>query len=325
MVDAFLSGVLGAVVLALVLIARQQRNLTAAITQLRVEITAQKIATLTHRAPPAETPEDIPEPARRKRHLALYIGGGAVAAFTALGAWFRSIWRRHRAATATATAVTIAAAGTATALVLTAAPGTPPAPDVPKPPATASSASSDDNDARNPAADEAPAAYTNDDAATHPATGAPTSPPDRTPAAAPARTHTPPSTPGASPTATTPTPTGTTPGPDPATTTPTPTDSAPRPTDTPPGPDPTKTTPKPSNTAPGPDPAPDHGRTPPAYGRHDGRNDESHGHRHNRDGRASTSPLGQEEPREGPVSGAPLQRLRLPEWGDFASSEHWPS
>jgi hypothetical protein len=117
--DVLLAGVLGAAVLAIVLLARSVRRLTEQTTQLRAEVTAQKIAALQQRAPaPAPVEEEL-EPARRKRHLTLYIGGGAAAFLASLGERLRAALKRHRRATAAGTAVVVAAASTAAALYLT--------------------------------------------------------------------------------------------------------------------------------------------------------------------------------------------------------------
>ncbi|MER6630115.1 hypothetical protein ABT301_18095 [Streptomyces sp. NPDC000987] len=85
-------------------------------------MTATKIVALSQAQPtaPGPGPEDDPEPARRKRHLALYIGGGVAAVLASLGERLRSLWRTHRTATAIATASAVVVTGTAAAMVLTA-------------------------------------------------------------------------------------------------------------------------------------------------------------------------------------------------------------
>ncbi|MFC3346097.1 hypothetical protein ACFOOM_01295 [Streptomyces echinoruber] len=120
MTDVLIAGVLGAAVLAIVLLHRSNRKHAEMINQLRAEITAAKIAALQQRtipAPAGDEPE--PEPVRRRRHLALYIGGGVAAVLASLGDRLRPLWQRHRAATAAGTAVAVAAASTAAALYLT--------------------------------------------------------------------------------------------------------------------------------------------------------------------------------------------------------------
>lgn len=126
MTDVLICGVLGAAVLAIVLLYRSDRKKTKQLDELRADLTAQKIATLRQRtaaAPAAVEPEE--EPARRKRHLALYIGGGAAAILAALGDRARAVWKRHRTATAVGAAVTVATVSTAAGLYLTSADGTP--------------------------------------------------------------------------------------------------------------------------------------------------------------------------------------------------------
>lgn len=111
---------LGAASLAIVLLYRGWKSNRALITDLKAQVAAQQIAALTTGlhppalggVPPAE------EPVRRRRHLALYIGGGVVAAFWAIGDRIRSYWRGHRALTVTA-AATVATVSTAAAFYLT--------------------------------------------------------------------------------------------------------------------------------------------------------------------------------------------------------------
>ncbi|MFF5655283.1 hypothetical protein [[Kitasatospora] papulosa] len=111
-----LAGVLGAVVLAVVLLYKAHKKNQEIISKLSAEITAQKILALSQHGPvPLPAPE--PEPARRKRHLVLFIGGGIAALLASLGDRARRVWHRHRTATVTvATAVTAVAAVGAFAL-----------------------------------------------------------------------------------------------------------------------------------------------------------------------------------------------------------------
>jgi hypothetical protein len=117
--DVLLAGVLGAAVLAIVLLARSVRRLAEQTNQLRAEVTAQKIAALQQRAPAPAPVDEEPEPVRRKRHLALYIGGGVAAFLTSLGERLRAMVNQHRRAAAAGTVVVVAAASTAAALYLT--------------------------------------------------------------------------------------------------------------------------------------------------------------------------------------------------------------
>lgn len=112
-----LAGVLGAVVLAVVLLYRGQQRNRAIITQLNAEIAAQKIAALTQRGP-NPLPAQDPEPARRKRHLSLHIGGGVAAFLASLGTRTRDTWTNHRAATSV-TVTAAASVAVAGAFVLT--------------------------------------------------------------------------------------------------------------------------------------------------------------------------------------------------------------
>ncbi|MFG2404181.1 hypothetical protein ACGFR8_07555 [Streptomyces brevispora] len=106
------AGVLGAVVLAVVLLHQGQKRNRQIITQLNAELAAQKIAALTQRGP-TPLPAQEPEPARRKRHLALHIGGGLAAFLASLGSRASNAWTNHRAATVTVTtaAASVAVAG----------------------------------------------------------------------------------------------------------------------------------------------------------------------------------------------------------------------
>ncbi|MGY5033247.1 hypothetical protein ACWC9U_20610 [Streptomyces sp. 900116325] len=135
MADVVLAGVLGAVVLAVLLLHKARQKDRALITQLRAEMAAQKIAALTHTGPVlygAEEAEEAepPEPVRRKRHLALYIGGGVAAFIAFTGERARSLWKNRRTATATVTVASVAVAA-AGAFALTSSEGTSPAEAVP--------------------------------------------------------------------------------------------------------------------------------------------------------------------------------------------------
>ncbi|MBC9729887.1 hypothetical protein [Streptomyces sp. TRM68367] len=125
MADVLIAGALGAALLALAVMYRMVRRNTGVIAQLRAEVNALKIAALTAHTFPADPPEEQPEPARRKRHLALYIGGGVAAIFTTLGTRLRTIARRRRAATVTAAAGSVLVASTAAALYVTGSEGAP--------------------------------------------------------------------------------------------------------------------------------------------------------------------------------------------------------
>jgi hypothetical protein len=118
-----LAGVLGAVVLALVLLYRANQRNRARISELTAELAAQKIAALTMGGGLTSLPRDDDEdpdleaePVRRKRHLALYMGGGVVAFVTTFGDRVRAAVRGRRV-TATLTAATLAVAGSAALMV----------------------------------------------------------------------------------------------------------------------------------------------------------------------------------------------------------------
>ncbi|MFI5629132.1 hypothetical protein ACIA8E_07090 [Streptomyces sp. NPDC051664] len=135
MSDLVLAGVLGAVSMAVFLLHKARQKDRAVITQLRAEMAAQKIAALTNTAPMLYATEEAgeaepPEPARRKRHLALYIGGGVAAFIAFTGERARSLWKNHRTATATVTVASVAVAA-ASAFALTSSEGTRPAEAVP--------------------------------------------------------------------------------------------------------------------------------------------------------------------------------------------------
>ncbi|MER7835266.1 hypothetical protein ABTY98_04985 [Streptomyces sp. NPDC096040] len=251
MQDVLLAGVLGAAVLAIVLLHRAQQKHAALITELRAEVTAQKIAALTQQ-PMATVPEEDEalEPVRRKRHLALYIGSGVAAVLSSLGERLRSLWQRHRAATATGTAVVVATAGTAAALYLTSTESAPPAPGPATPPAAAPEAASTENNGEDNAAAPDDADYLTTDESRDPkAAGSDRAEPKEQPSGGVSPTDT--EQPGSTPT----------PGQSPST------PSTTRPADPAP---PTQNPPSSTNT-PGKD------KTPPAHGRHNGKNDDCRG------------------------------------------------
>ncbi|WP_228976753.1 hypothetical protein [Streptomyces sp. DH12] len=131
--DVLLAGVLGASVLAIVLLYRENVRHTQQINQLKADIVAQKIATALNTKPGsadptatadlAPVPDEAPGPAspvRKKRHMKLYAGGGGVAAALVwLGDRISAAWAGHRGITATAAAVTVAVFGAATLALTT--------------------------------------------------------------------------------------------------------------------------------------------------------------------------------------------------------------
>lgn len=104
MIEILIAGVIGALALGVYLLFRQLRTISWQLTQLRVEHDSERIL---HAIGVTSTAVRAarPDPIRRKRHLALYLGGGAaVLAFLA-----RNV-RLHPAAAATAGGVALAAA-----------------------------------------------------------------------------------------------------------------------------------------------------------------------------------------------------------------------
>lgn len=121
-VHALISGTLGALILAVAILYRRQKRQEALIRQLSAEVTAQKIAALTgQQQRPAGTPEQPSEPARRRRHLALYIGGGFAAAFTACRKALRRLDPKRTVATVAVTSVAVV--GTAAGVYMNATSG----------------------------------------------------------------------------------------------------------------------------------------------------------------------------------------------------------
>ncbi|MER6976000.1 hypothetical protein ABT317_02830, partial [Streptomyces carpinensis] len=119
MADVLLAGVLGAAVLAIFLLYQSNKRHETIITQLRAEVTAEKIARLTQGLENT-TPlaADELQPARRKKHLMLYIGGGVAAIFTSLGSRLRSAFSRSPGGAVVASAGVVAVASTAAALIM---------------------------------------------------------------------------------------------------------------------------------------------------------------------------------------------------------------
>ncbi|MFH8577209.1 hypothetical protein [Streptomyces zaomyceticus] len=145
MADVLLAGVLGAVVLAVVLLYRAHQRDRARITQLSAELAAQKIAALTFGGPIPLPDEEDPEPVRRKGHLSLYTGGAGVAAV--LVSFRDRIWAATSGNThlvAAVAAATLAVASTAAIMMTTGSSATPP-PDQ-RPQATTAGPSKKDED-----------------------------------------------------------------------------------------------------------------------------------------------------------------------------------
>ncbi|MET9819636.1 hypothetical protein [Streptomyces sp. NPDC006355] len=116
LVLASMAALLGAATLAIVLLYKGWKSNRAEITKLQAQIAAQQIAALTGGGPVTGLTAE-PEPVRRKRHLALYIGAGAIAAFASIGDRIRNLWRSHRTLTVTAV-TTVATVGTAAAIYM---------------------------------------------------------------------------------------------------------------------------------------------------------------------------------------------------------------
>ncbi|WP_405893849.1 hypothetical protein OG272_16245 [Streptomyces sp. NBC_00104] len=107
-----LSALLGASILAIALLTYWLRKTRADINRLHAELTATKIAAL-KTLPVAPSPREDPEPVRRKRHLALYIGGAVAAFFASVGDRLRSLVRGRRAAVVVAATSVLVAGSTA--------------------------------------------------------------------------------------------------------------------------------------------------------------------------------------------------------------------
>ncbi|MFF5668877.1 hypothetical protein ACFY8S_01855 [Streptomyces hygroscopicus] len=139
MAEVVLAGVLGAAVLAIVLLYKNGQRQADRLTKLEAELAAEKIARITQQPVPlpATAEEEEPEPAYRKRHLALYIGGGVAALFTSLGPRLRDLVRRHRTAAVTAAASSVLVATSAVAYYANAGSDATPDSTSPSPAATA--------------------------------------------------------------------------------------------------------------------------------------------------------------------------------------------
>ncbi len=143
-----MAGLLGAASLAIFLLYRGWKSNRALITDLNAQIAAQQIAALTGvNAPPHPAPA---EPARRRRHLALYIGGGVAALYTTCRDSIRNLL--HTRPALTTAVATVATVGTAAALVLV--PGDSADTDAPAP-STASTDHPNPGPTPPPSADEA--------------------------------------------------------------------------------------------------------------------------------------------------------------------------
>ncbi len=123
LVLAFMAMCLGAALLAIVLLYKGYKKNRDQITELRAQLAAQQIAALTGGVSVSHDDDDDDDdgghgPIRRKRHLSLFMGSGAVAAVTALADRIRNAVRSHRAFTITAT-TTVATAVGAAALYIT--------------------------------------------------------------------------------------------------------------------------------------------------------------------------------------------------------------
>ncbi|MFJ8852289.1 hypothetical protein [Streptomyces sp. NPDC102437] len=117
-----MAALLGAATLAIVLLYQGWKQNRQLITDLSAQVAAQRIAALTGAGIASSLADEPPEergPARRKRHLVLYIGGGALAAVTVVRDRLRSLWQSHRVLTLTA-AATVATVTTAAAFTMTA-------------------------------------------------------------------------------------------------------------------------------------------------------------------------------------------------------------
>ncbi|MFF9238453.1 hypothetical protein ACF1AY_16175 [Streptomyces sp. NPDC014776] len=130
--DVILAGALGAIALVVALLFRQLRDLSWQLTQLRVERDSERILRQIGYA--GSTPLDdleVSRPVRRKRHLALYLGGLAGIAATLRGRARQrrgpvlAAARQHRGPVLAAAAGATAAAATAL-WVLFDTPGAPP-------------------------------------------------------------------------------------------------------------------------------------------------------------------------------------------------------
>lgn len=116
MAEILLAGVLGAAVLAIVRLYKNGEKQAARLAKVEAEVAAEKIARITRRpASPPPSVDDEPEPVRRKRHLALYLGGCLAAFVASLGSRIRDLVRGRRTAAATIAASSVLVATSAVA------------------------------------------------------------------------------------------------------------------------------------------------------------------------------------------------------------------
>ncbi|MFI1702959.1 hypothetical protein [Streptomyces griseoruber] len=115
MAEMVLAGVLGAAVLAIVLLHRNSQRQADRLAKVEAELAAEKIARITQQSLPLALPvaDEEPEPVRRKRHLALYIGGSVAAFLASLGSRLRDLVGRRRAVAVTVAASTVLVATSA--------------------------------------------------------------------------------------------------------------------------------------------------------------------------------------------------------------------
>ncbi|MGV2914631.1 hypothetical protein RMO59_00930 [Streptomyces alfalfae] len=115
---ACMAALLGAATLAIVLLYRGWKTNRARIQDLQAQVAAQQIAALSGGAAPSAPIRDAePEPVRRRRHLALYLGGGVVTVYASCRDSIKQL-ARTRPVAATAAVATVATVSTAAALVL---------------------------------------------------------------------------------------------------------------------------------------------------------------------------------------------------------------
>ncbi|MDQ0961941.1 hypothetical protein QFZ66_005819 [Streptomyces sp. B4I13] len=114
MVLVVLSALLGAAILAITLLTHGMKKMRADINRLHAELTATKIIALTQLTP-AHEEEHPPKPVHRKRHLALYIGGGAVALLASVGDRLRTLAHQRRTAAVAVAATSVLVTGSAAA------------------------------------------------------------------------------------------------------------------------------------------------------------------------------------------------------------------
>lgn len=110
MVEAALSGALGAAILAIVLLHRQVQTINKRVTDLSAQLTAARITALTN-SPNDDQADTPPDPDHKKPRLRLLQGGSVALVCTALGGGARAAWRGGPV-TALATTAAAAVAGT---------------------------------------------------------------------------------------------------------------------------------------------------------------------------------------------------------------------